>query len=123
MEKMLIVLQVAIALGIFNVWVLRYDRPTPFRPGNARSLEEEFRAYGLPDWVRVATGFAKLTLAALLIVGIWYSQVAIYAAIGLGVMMLFAVAAHVKVRDPLMKSVPALTMFALCAAVALAHNF
>lgn len=123
MDKLMIVLQVAIALGILNVWVLRTGKPTPFRPGNARSLKEEFRAYGLPDWARVLTGTAKLSLAALLIVGIWYQQVAVYAAIGLAVLMLGAVAAHVKVRDPFVKSVPALTMLGLCLTIVLGYTF
>ena len=35
MDSILMVLQVAIALAIFNVWVFRYGKATPWRGGNA----------------------------------------------------------------------------------------
>ena len=67
MNEISIVAQVIIALGIVNVWVLRSDKPTPWRPDGASNLREEFAKYGWPDWMRKGVGIAKLTLAALLI--------------------------------------------------------
>ncbi len=32
--------QMLIAVGTFNVWVLRYGRPTPYRPGEAQHMAE-----------------------------------------------------------------------------------
>ena len=51
-----LVCQVLIAIVIFNVWVFRRNRMTPYRPEGAGNLEEEFSAYGLPDWVRLGVG-------------------------------------------------------------------
>ena len=42
--------QVIIALGIFNVWIVRRNRPTPFRPEGSAGIEDEFRRYGFPGW-------------------------------------------------------------------------
>ena len=38
------------SLGIFNVWLLRYNKNTEYRGGNAKSLKEEFETYGLNSW-------------------------------------------------------------------------
>jgi uncharacterized membrane protein YphA (DoxX/SURF4 family) len=105
--------QIIIALGIFNVWIVRRDRATGYRPAGAENIREEFKSYGLPDWVRVAVGSTKIALAVLLLVGIVAPTVALVAAGVMAPLMLGAVGAHIKVGDPIMKSVPALTMLAL----------
>ncbi|MCA1791690.1 MAG: DoxX family protein [Thioalkalivibrio sp.] len=121
MSFIAVVAQIVIALGIFNVWILRRDRPTGYRPEGARSIAEEFERYGFPDWVRVVVGSTKLALAAALLVGVVYAQVALPAAVLMGVLMLGAVAAHVRVRDPLVKSLPALGMLLLSGVVVVAY--
>ncbi|MEX2467296.1 MAG: DoxX family protein [Gemmatimonadota bacterium] len=113
--------QIIIAFGIFNVWIFRRDRPTRYRPEGARSIAEEFERYGLPDWVRVVVGSTKLALAAALLVGVIYAQVAVPAALLMGVLMLGAIAAHVRVRDPLVKALPALGMLLLSGVVVVAY--
>lgn len=122
MQALALLAQLVVAAGIVNVWVLRPSRATPYRPDGAANLADEFRAYGLPDWARKLTGAAKLSLAALMIVGIWYAPVAALAAAALAVLMLAAVLAHIRVGDPLFKSAPALSMLALCAFVAYANG-
>jgi hypothetical protein len=119
MHGLAIVLQLVVAVGIFNVWVVRHDKPTPWRPSGAGNMEEEFARYGLPDWARRVIGSAKLLLAALLVAGIWYPPVAELAAFALSALMLGAVLAHARIRDPLRKAVPALAMLALCLLVGL----
>ena len=109
--------QVIIALGIVNVWVVRYGRPTPYRPGDAGNMEEEFARYGLPGWMRTAVGGAKLGLAALLLLGIVVTPVSAPAAAAMAVLMVGAILAHVRVRDPWMKSVPAFVMLLLSTVV------
>lgn len=121
MTALAIAAQIIIALGIFNVWILRYHRPTPFRPEGAGGIEEEFRRYGLPDWVRVGVGGTKLVLAVLLLVGIVVTPLAVAAASLMGVLMLGAVAAHVRVGDPWVKSVPAALLFVLSTVVVVAY--
>jgi uncharacterized membrane protein YphA (DoxX/SURF4 family) len=118
MEIGVIVIQIIIALGIFNVWVLRFGKPTEWRGGSAANMKEEFQTYGLPGWMVQVVGFLKLAFAACLIVGIWFPVLTRPAAIGLALLMLGAVAMHIKVKDPLKKSLPALTMLVLSVIVA-----
>ena len=114
--------QVIIALGIFNVWILRYGRPTPYRPSNAANMADEFRRYGLPDWARMVVGATKLSLAVLLIVGLQYTPLVVPSAAVMVVLMVGAILAHVRAGDPLVKSVPALTMLALSTIVVATHG-
>ena len=119
MQTAVLVIQVLIALGIYNVWLVRRGMATGWRGGTARNLKEEFAVYGLPGWFMGVVGFLKLLLATLLIVGIWFPAVTRPAAAGMAVLMLGAVAMHFKVGDPLRRSLPALCMLAMSLIVAL----
>jgi hypothetical protein len=90
MRLLVIACQLVVALGIFNVWVLRPAK-APFRGGNARNIREEFKVYGLPGWFTVVIGVLKLSLATLLLAGLWFPTLTRPAAIGLAVLMLGAV--------------------------------
>jgi hypothetical protein len=83
-------------------------------------MKEEFQVYGLPEGFVWVIGFLKLLLAVLLIAGIWFPVVIRPAAIGMAVLMLGAVAMHVKVKDPPRKSLPAFTLLVLSVLVAAA---
>ncbi len=121
MSNIAMLLQIVIALGIVNVWIIRRDRATGFRPDGSANIAEEFARYGLSDTVRRLVGGTKLALAALLLIGIVYPVLAVAAAAGIAVLMAGAVGAHIKVRDPLMKSVPALLMLAMSTVVLIAQ--
>ena len=120
MDTLILVIQVIIALGIFNVWLLRFGKPTGWRGGEAKNMREEFEVYGLPGWFMGLIGFLKLLLAVLLVVGIWVPGVTRPAAVGMAVLMLGAISMHFKVKDPMMRSLPAFTMLVLSVIVALA---
>lgn len=115
---MIPVIQVIIALAIFNVWLFRFHKPTAWRGGGAQNMVEEFRVYGLPEGFVKVIGFFKLLFAGLLIVGIWIPGQAKVAAIGMAVLMPGAVSMHLKVKDPFRRAVPALTLLILCVIVA-----
>lgn len=83
-------------------------------------MKEEFAVYGLPPAAVGIVGGLKLFCATLLIVGIWVPVVTRPAAIGLAILMLGAISMHVKVKDPIEKSLPAATMLVLATIVALA---
>lgn len=119
MEYLRIALQLIVALGILNVWIIRSGKATPFRGSNAKNLREEFAAYGLPFWLMCVVGVLKVGLALGLIAGIWIRHVAQPAAIGLGLLMLGAFVMHLKVKDPIKKVLPSIGVFAMCAAIAL----
>jgi uncharacterized membrane protein YphA (DoxX/SURF4 family) len=119
MNTLIIIIQVVIALGIFNVWLLRYGKSSPWRGGNASNMKEEFAVYGLPSWFVGVVGFLKILFAILLIIGIWFPAVTQPAAIGIAVLMLGAMSMHFKVKDPLKKSLPSFTLLILSLVVGL----
>jgi len=119
MRTAVLVGQVIAALGIFNVWIIRSGKATHWRGGDAKSLKDEFQVYGLPGWSVGVIGFLKLFCAMLLLAGIWFPTLSRPAAIGLGVLMVGAVAMHIKVKDPLQRALPALGLLALCVVIAL----
>ena len=119
MGSIKIAIQIVIALGILNVWILRFGKPTAWRGGAATNMREEFAAYGLPTWFMGLIGSLKVLLAALLVAGIWFPTLTRPAAAGMAVLMLGAIGMHIKVGDPLRKSLPAFCMFCLSLFVAL----
>lgn len=121
MNWFLIAIQIIIALGIYNVWLLRYGKSSAFRGGDADNMEEEFAAYGLPPWSVKVVGALKLLFATLLLIGIWYPVLVLPAALGMTVLMLGAVAMHIKVKDPLKKSLPAATLLVLSLILVVAY--
>ena len=117
MRTVMVILQIAAALGLLNVWLLRFDRRTAFRGGDAGSMREEFAAYGLPVWFAYVVGTLKVGSALALLAGIWFPALVLPAAALVCVLMFGALAMHAKIRDPLLKSLPALVMLALCAGI------
>ncbi len=112
-QTLVVVFQIIIALGILNVWIVRFNKSTDYRGGGASSMKEEFEAYGLSETVMKLVGFLKLTLAALLVIGIWYPIVVIPAAAGMAGLMIGALLMHIKIGDPSIKSLPALLMLVM----------
>lgn len=112
-------LQVIAGLGLLNVWLVRPRSATAFRGGSSQTLREEFGAYGLPDWCFYAVGGAKIVSAVLLIIGIWVPSVVVPAALVVAALMVGALAMHVKVKDPITKSVPAFLLLAVVVGIVL----
>ena len=112
-------LQLIVALGLINVWLVRFHKPTQYRGKGAANMEQEFKAYGLPTWFMYLVGAAKMLIAALLVIGLWAPAVVLPAAALLVILMIGAVAMHVKVRDAFIRTVPALVMLGMAVAVVL----
>lgn len=112
-------LQIILALGLINVWIVRFDKPTSYRGKGAANMKQEFAAYGLPVWFMYLVGAAKLAIAGLLVVGLWIPTLVAPAALVLGVLMLGAIAMHVKVRDSFKRTAPAVAMLAMVVVVLL----
>ena len=66
-----------------------------------------FRNLGLPQWFRVVTGFVQLIGVTVLIIGYWYPGAIAWAGIWLGITMLMACLVHIRVKDPIGKTMPA----------------
>lgn len=117
MHYITLVLQIIVAFGLLYVWVVRLNQDTPYRGSNATSLKDEFAAYGLPLWSFYVIGFLKISSALLLLIGIWIPIVVFPAAFVISILMAGAILMHLKVRDPLIKSVPALIMLLFSIAI------
>lgn len=114
MDNLRAVLQIIVALGLLNVWLIRFSQSTPYRGGQARSMPEEFAAYGLPAWLLYVVGALKVGSALCLLLGLWISSLVMPAAVVVGVLMVAALAMHLRIADPWKKSLPAGLMLSLC---------
>jgi len=113
------VLQIIVGLGLLNVWLLRRGSSTEYRGGEATSLREEFRVYGLPEIAFYLVGALKIGAGVILVAGVWISLPVRLAAGVVAALMIGALVMHVKVGDPLKKSVPAAVMLLLSTAILL----
>jgi hypothetical protein len=117
MKSVALIIQLSVAFVLLNVWLLRFNQPTPYRGGHSTSMREEFSTYGLPNWTLWAVGTLKVSCALLLVAGIWIPSLVLPAAGLIATLMLGAISMHLKVRDPLIKSLPASAVLALTAFV------
>jgi hypothetical protein len=102
--------QIVIAVSIVIVWVGRFD-----------NIVKEFRQFGLSDLVRSLVGATKISLATLLVAGIWYPVPVVGPALVMAVLMLGAQGAHLSVRNPWYKFVPSFGLLLLSLFVAGVH--
>jgi hypothetical protein len=99
--------QLIIAISIVIVWVFRFD-----------NIVLEFKQYGLSNLMRSMVGAAKLVLATLLVVGVWYPALVLIPALLMALLMISAQYFHFKVNNPFQKRIPALFLLSLCLFVA-----
>lgn len=109
------VLQLLVGLGLLNVWVVRSVKRTAYRGGAAQTLREEFAAYHLPPAAFYVVGALKVVAGVVLLAGLWWPLPVRAAAGVVAALMVGAIVMHVKIKDPVTKSVPAVIMLAMCA--------
>ncbi|NBX92537.1 MAG: DoxX family protein [Proteobacteria bacterium] len=109
--------QLIVGLGLLNVWLVRFNQATDYRGGAAQNMKEEFSTYGLPGWFCYVVGGLKIVSGLILLIGLVVPGIAIYPAAVVSVLMMGALVMHVKVHDPLKKSIPAACVLALCALI------
>ena len=113
----IMILQLVIAIGLINVWIFRFDRATEYRGGEAKNMKEEFIAYGLPVWLMYFVGLTKIAIAIMLIISFWVEELLVYNLVVLALLMVAALLMHVKVKDPIKKSYPALSILFMIALI------
>jgi hypothetical protein len=113
MEILIQVIQVLIALSLLLVWLVRAGKATGYRGGDAKNIREEFAVYGLPYWFMITIGVLKVGFALFLIAGLWFPGLVPVASVGIVLLMAGAVSMHIRVKDPLKKSLPALSLLVL----------
>ncbi|ADH98129.1 DoxX family protein [Salisediminibacterium selenitireducens] len=111
METLAIISQIIIAISIVIVWVFRFD-----------NIVKEFKQYELSDLTRNMVGAAKISLATLLVAGIWTSEFIVIPALIMAFLMVCAQLAHFKVKNPWSKHVPSLILLLLSLFVAGVHS-
>lgn len=114
--------QTGAALWILNVWFNRFNKDTGYRGGDATNMVEEFEEYGLSKNVMYAVGATKVTLASLMLIGHRVPRLVQPASGGLALLMLGAIGMHVKVKDPLKRSMPAISVLCLAALSAILNG-
>ena len=114
--------QTAAALWILNVWFNRFNKDTGYRGGGATNMQEEFEEYGFSKNQMYAVGAAKVSLATLMLAGHAVPKLIRPASTGLALFMLGAIGMHVKVKDPIKRSMPAITVLTLSTVAVLADS-
>jgi uncharacterized membrane protein YphA (DoxX/SURF4 family) len=92
-------LQALVAASVFFVWVVRYA-----------NIVQEFQQYGLPDWLRDLVGILKMTFSLMLLIGIEREPFAVAGGLGIVLLMAAALITHLRVKNPIFKMLPALTL-------------
>ena len=108
MENVSIVFQLIVSISVFIVWIFRYD-----------NIVVEFKDYGYSDLLRNFVGVAKTSTSTLLILGLWYNEITIYASLSMAFFMLCAQLSHIKVKNPFIKFVPSLIFLIMSLFIAL----
>lgn len=107
MEYVINLAQLTVAISVAYVWIFRYD-----------NVVNEFKQFGLSDLTRNLVGAAKISLATLLVAGIWYPSIVLIPSILMGLLMIGAQYFHFKIRNPFMKHLPSLILLILSAFIA-----
>jgi len=110
-------LQIIVGAGLLNVWLIRGKAATSYRGGKATTLKQEFTVYGLPEAAFYVVGGLKIAAGIILIAGVWIPLPVRLAAGVVALLMIGALAMHVKVGDAPMKSLPALLMLLMSVAI------
>lgn len=97
-----------LSISVAYVWVFRFH-----------NVLTEFKKFGLSDLTRNFVGATKISLATMLVVGIWYSSLVFIPSVLMGLFMIAAQYFHFKTRSPFIKHLPSLILLILCAFVAL----
>ncbi|MFD1061819.1 DoxX family protein [Winogradskyella litorisediminis] len=106
-DYIILALKIIVGASILNVWLIQPKKSTKWRGGNADTIIEEFKTYGLTKNMCYVIGFLKVSLAILLLLSVKFPEFTLFASLGLAALLLGSIAMHLKIKDPLYKSFPA----------------
>lgn len=101
-STLIAVCKIFLCTSLFFVWVVRYD-----------SITKEFEDYKLPEWLRDLVGILKLSFSMMILYN--NNELVMIGCLGIVVLMLGAIATHLRVKNPFEKMIPALVVLSLCA--------
>ena len=95
--------QIIVAASVYFVWIFRFF-----------NVVKEFKQFGLSDLTRSFIGATKISLAALLVVGIWHPEFIPIPSALMGLLMVAAQYFHFKAKNSFIKHLPSLILLILC---------
>ena len=110
MEKLVVVSQLIVAISVIVVWVFRRE-----------NIIVEFKQYGISNNIREIVGALKISLATILILGIYHNEFLISSSLAMAFLMICAQYFHFKVKNPFNKFIPSLSLLILCLFIAAKH--
>lgn len=108
MTNLLTISQIIVATSVAYVWIFRYN-----------VIITEFKQFGLNDLTRTFIGAFKVSLATLLVAGIWVTQLISIPALIMGLCMLAAQYFHFKIKNPFIKHLPSFILLIFCVFITL----
>ncbi len=111
MDNLSIVSQLIVAISIYFVWIFRFD-----------NIVIEFKQFGLSDLVRNLVGATKISLATLLVAGIWFPPLILFPASLMAFLMICAQAAHFSIKNRLKKFIPSFLLLLICLYIIVANT-
>ena len=102
MENVIVLSQIIISISILIVWVFRYD-----------NIVIEFKQYGLSNLLRNIVGASKISLATILVIGIWHPEYLFAASTIMAFLMLCAQFFHFRAKNDWIKFMPSLSLLIL----------
>ena len=102
MQNIIVLSQITISISILIVWVFRFD-----------NIVVEFEQYGLSSLMRNIVGASKISLATILILGIWHNEYLFNASISMAFLMLCAQFFHFRAKNNWRKFLPSLFLLIL----------
>jgi len=106
-DYILIILKVIVGISILNVWLIQPKKNTIWRGGEATTIIEEFKVYGLSKNFCYVIGFLKVSLAILLLASIKFEMLTLISTLGLATLLIGSIIMHLIINDKLYKSFPA----------------
>ena len=101
LNSLFYICKVLLSVSLFYVWVVRYE-----------NIKKEFIQYKLPNWLRDLVGILKLSFSLMILSSdrnlVWMGS------LGIIILMIGALATHVRVKNPLSKMIPAISLSFLC---------
>ena len=110
MENILVLSQIIISISILIVWVFRFD-----------NIVIEFEQYGLSSLLRNVVGASKISLATILVIGIWHNEYLFFASITMAFLMLCAQFFHFRAKNNWIKFIPSLSLLILSLFIAYSY--
>ena len=107
MENLINLSQITVAISVVYVWTFRFH-----------NVLKEFEQFGLSDLTRNIVGATKISLATLLVAGIWYPSLVLIPSIFMGLLMVGAQYFHFKISNPLIKHLPSIILLVLSSFIA-----